>query len=132
MWSIVATVMAVSLGVGWKTAALRPLFALCVICSGTMVAVTFTGNEAAALYFQVLDNVALIVAGTWLIFRGTIGGISHYFFLGVAVMLLTAFTRYVDLIGDYLGSALLFMLFALLLLGAARYWKSRRTLETAA
>ena len=87
-----------------------------------------------------LDNVALVAAGIWLIVRGTLGGVSHYFFLGVTVILLTAFMRYVDLIGDYVGGALLFMLLAALLLGAARssfmllaalllgaarYWKSR-------
>ncbi len=42
----------------------------------------------------------------------------------MSAILLTAFMRYVDLIGDYVGGALLFAVFAALLLGAAKYWKS--------
>ena len=129
MWATVTTLMAIALWIGSRTATLRPLLVFCVLCGGTMVAVVLTENEAGAIWFQVLDNVALVAAGIWLIVRGTLGGVSHYFFLGVAVILLTAFMRYVDLIGDYVGGALLFMLLAALLLGAARYWKSRQDTE---
>ena len=101
-----------------------------------MVAVVVTGAhadranlEVHSALFQVLDNVALVAAGTWLIVRGTATGVSHYFFLGVATIALTAFMRYVDLIGDYVGGAVLFMAFAALLLGAARYWKRRQSRE---
>ena len=129
MWIIVAALMAVSLGIGARTAMLRPLLVMCALCGSAMVAVVLTENEAGAIWFQVLDNVALIVAGTWLIVRGALGGISHYFFMGVVVILLTAFIRYVDLIGDYVGGALLFLVLAALLLGSARYWKHRQNLE---
>ena len=129
MWIIVATLMAVSLGMGSRTGTLRPLLAVCALSGSTMVAVALTGNEAGAIWFQVLDNVALIAAGTWLIVRGAQGGISHYFFMGVVVILLIAFIRYVDLIGDYVGGALLFLVLAVLLLGAARYWKHRQNVE---
>lgn len=69
----------------------------------------------------------LIAVGIWLIIRGIHSGISHYFFLGVTAILLTAFMRYIDLIGDYIGGAVLFMVFAVLLLGAAKYWKRCQT-----
>ena len=68
-------------------------------------------------------NLLLMGTGVWLIVRGINNRISHYFFLGVATILVTALLRYVDLIGDYVGGALLFLVFAALLLGAARYWK---------
>ena len=129
MWIIVATLLAISLGIGWRTGTLLPILVLCVLCSSAMVAVALTDSRDGALYFQVLDNVALVAAGIWLIVRGAVGGVSHYFFVGVAVILLTAFTRYVDLIGDYVGGALLFMLLAILLLGSARYWKLRQGAE---
>ena len=129
MWIIVAALMAVSLGMGSRTGTLRPLLAVCALCGSAMVAVALTENEADAIWFQVLDNVALIVAGTWLIVRGAQGGTSHYFFMGVVVILLTAFIRYVDLIGDYVGGALLFLVLAALLLGSARYWKHRQNVE---
>ncbi|MGI9279269.1 MAG: DUF2157 domain-containing protein [Endozoicomonas sp.] len=76
-----------------------------------------------AVYLQVAYNLALIAAGIWLILKSIQKGISHYFFLGVSTILLTAFMRYVDLIGDYISSALLFIVCAALLLGAAEYWK---------
>ena len=130
MWIIVATLLAFSLGIGWRTGALLPVLVLGVLCSSVMVAVTLTDNRDGALYFQILDNVALVAAGIWLIVRGTAAGVSHYFFMGVAVILLTAFIRYVDLIGDYVGGALIFMLLATLLLASARYWRLRQAAET--
>ena len=54
---------------------------------------------------------------------------AREFFLGVAAILLTAFMRYVDLVGNYLDSAVLFMGLAVLLLGSARYWKVRQSRE---
>ena len=69
-------------------------------------------------------NIALIAMGAILIIKGINRGISHYFYLGIATILLVALMRYIDLIGDYVGGALLFIFCATLLLGAARYWKT--------
>ncbi|MFI2810857.1 DUF2157 domain-containing protein [Microbulbifer sp. JSM ZJ756] len=88
-----------------------------------VLAVSTVRNEDYAVYFQVAANFLMIGFGIWLVVRGIHSGISHYFFLGVAAILVTAFLRYIDLIGDYIGGAVMFALFALLLLGAARYWK---------
>ena len=129
MWITVTALSAVALWIGSKTGKLPALLTLTVLCGGTMAAVITTQAEADAVYLQVLDNVALVTAGIWLIVRGTVAGISHYFFLGVAVIVLTAFMRYVDLIGNYLDGAVLFMVLAALLLGSARYWKVRQGKE---
>ncbi len=136
MWVVVAVLAAAALRLGSKTGTLAPLLVLAALAGGTMVAVVVTGAhadrtnlEVHATVFQVLDNVALVAAGIWLIVRATATGVSHLFFLGVATILLTAFLRYVDLIGDYIGGAVLFMAFAALLLGAARFWKRRRGQE---
>lgn len=51
-----------------------------------------------------------------------------FLFIGLS-LLLTAFLRYVDLIGSYLDSAILFMGLAVLLLDSARYWKVRQSGE---
>ena len=88
------------------------------------IAVLILENSVHALLFQIVSNIVLVATGVWLIIRGIQSGISHYFFLGVAAVLVTALVRYFDLIGDYFGGAVLFMVFAMLLLGAARYWKS--------
>ena len=94
-----------------------------------MIAAVLSDNSVNAIYFQVIYNIALVGSGIWLILRGIHSGISHYFFLGIATILLTAFMRYVDLIGEYIGGAILFMVLAVLLLGAARYWKAQQIKE---
>ena len=129
MWFVVTGLAATALWIGWKTAKLPVVLSLTILSGCTMIAVIVADVEVHAVYLQVLANIALITAGIGLIVRGTVGGVSHYFFLGVAVILLTAFVRYVDLIGDYVNSAILFMGLAALLLGAARYWKVRQSKE---
>ena len=138
MWIVVAGLVAAALWLGSKTGALPVLLVPAALAAGAMAAVVIAGAhvdpanlESGATWFQALDNAALVVAGIWLIMRGTTTGVSHWFFLGVATILLTAFLRYVDLIGDYVGGATLFLAFAVLLLGSARYWKSRRSREEA-
>jgi len=125
MWSIVTLLLGVSLWLGWKTEKLQTLVPIVVFCSLSMVMVVLSDNSGHAIYFQIAYNIALIGSGIWLILRGIHSGTSHYFFLGIATILLTAFMRYVDLIGEYIGGAILFMVLAVLLLGAARYWKAQ-------
>ncbi len=96
----------------------------------TLLAVIYSNNSTQSLFFQIASNIALIAFGIWLILQGINHGISHYFFLGVATILLTAFIRYVDLIGDYVGGAILFIFFAIILLGAAKYWKQAISKES--
>ena len=96
-------------------------------CGVCLTVVMFYRHDDSAVLLQILTNLVLICVGAWLIVRGIDAGISHYFFLGVAIILITALLRYIDLIGDYLGGAALFMLFALVLLGAAKYWKHHRS-----
>ena len=127
MWGILAALAMAALWIGWKTAKLPILVTIIVLCGTVMVAIVASQDESNAVYFQVLDNVALIAAGIGLIVRGTVAGISHYYFLGVAVILLTAFLRYVALIDDYVSSAVLFMILAILLLGSALFWKARKS-----
>ena len=80
-------------------------------------------NYLYADYFQIIYNIALILIGVALIIKGIQYSITHYFFFGVVTILMTALMRYIDLIGDYIGGAILFAVFAALLLGAAKFWK---------
>lgn len=113
-----------SLWLAFKVNKLYPVILIVPLYVLSIVAVLLSDNANQAIYFQIVFNLILIATGVWLIIRGIHEGISHYFFLGVSSILLTAFMRYVDLIGDYVGGALLFMVFAILLLGSAKYWKS--------
>ncbi|MCG8616874.1 MAG: DUF2157 domain-containing protein [Desulfobacterales bacterium] len=82
-------------------------------------------DRSVAIYFAVAGNIILISACVWLIVNGIRNSISHYFFLGVVTILLTGLVRYVDLVGDYIGAAALFLGFAVILLATARFWRSR-------
>lgn len=97
-------------------------FSLAYVLS--VVFVTTLENDSHALAFQALDNIFLVSAGVWLIVRGIHQGISHYFYLGVSVILLIALLRYIDLVGNYVGATILFVIFAVILIGVARFWKS--------
>ncbi|WP_444943920.1 DUF2157 domain-containing protein [Microbulbifer sp. ZKSA006] len=127
MWVVVGALLVVSVALAFL--ARRPVFGLGI--GGVFVAVlaliTTSATTDYAVWLQIFTNFALIATGTWLVFRGIHDGISHYFFLGIMAILLTALLRYIDLIGDYIGAALLFILFAALLLAAAKYWKYHQT-----
>ncbi|QFT54486.1 DUF2157 domain-containing protein [Microbulbifer sp. THAF38] len=123
MWLVVAAMAAATLVLALPTRRLLSSGLLLVFFVGALIGVSTRGNPDLAVYLQVATNFVLISCGIWLIYRGIHDGISHYFFLGVMSILITALLRYIDLIGDYLGAALIFILFAGLLLGAAKYWK---------
>jgi uncharacterized membrane protein len=83
------------------------------------------GEKEHTIIFQLIDNLLLIGFGIWLIVHGISQATSHYFYLGVGTVLVTGLVRYMDLVGDYLGASLLFLLFAVILLFSARYWRVR-------
>ena len=122
LWSLITLLIGASLWLGWKSKKLPILVPFTAFFLVSFFAVLGT-NSADAIYFKVVYNIALITMGIGLILRGFKSGVSHYFYLGIAVILLTAFIRYIDLIGDYIGGAALFMAFAVLLLVSARFWK---------
>ncbi len=107
----------------WANAA---AFALLTVVS----LVTTNAQDGNAVFLQVLTNLLCIGSGIWLIVRAIEDSLTHYFYAGIGLILITALLRYIDLVGDYVGASLLFMVFAALLLGAARFWKSR-TMESA-
>lgn len=132
MWAVIVLLGGLALWLAARAGRLVSVALLLAAFLVTLLAVIISGNEEHAIYFQVATNFALIGSGVWLIVRGINSGISHYFFLGVAAILVTALLRYIDLIGDYVGGAVIFALFAALLLGAAKYWKHHQSREGAA
>lgn len=126
MWPLMALLLSASLWFGWKAGHVQTLLVVSFCSVATMLAVVLSNDSFHAIYFQIITNVSLISVGIWLILQGVQQGVSHYFFLGIATILLTASMRYIDLIGDYIGASILFMLLAFLLIGAARFWKSQQ------
>lgn len=78
----------------------------------------------------IATNLILVLMGILLIRRGIDQNQTHYFYTGVVTLLLTAFLRYFDLIGDYIGGAILFIVAAAILMAAAKYWKYHLKLVT--
>ena len=123
---VIGLFSASSIGLAWRTQSLASVLPVVGFYLVSMAFVLMSSNSADAIYFQVFYNVVLVGAGVGLVINGINNGVSHYFILGVATILLMAFIRYVDLIGDYVGGAILFMLLAAMLLGAARYWRRQQ------
>ena len=126
---VMVTVFALSLLSVWLChRANKPIVGLSVIMLATMLVLLsiFVAEREHATIYQIFDNLVLVGAGIWLVVQGIRQGISHYFFLGVSAILFTGLLRYFDLIGDYVGGALLFGVFAAILLVAARYWKAQQ------
>ena len=84
-------------------------------------------NKDKAVYFQILTNTFLLTSGIFLIARGVKDAISHYFISGICIIMLLAFLRYFDLIGNYIGGAMLFFFFAIVIFLCASFWKKNFT-----
>lgn len=74
--------------------------------------------------FQLCTNLLILASGIWLIVRGHERASSTYFYSGVLLLLITALFRYFDLIGEYVGGAIVFLVASAALFLAARYWRS--------
>jgi len=70
-------------------------------------------------------GITLFLSGVLLVQHGIRHLRSSQFYLGIVAILTSAWARYFDLVGNYIGGAILFIICALVLLAAARYWKSR-------
>lgn len=108
---------------GWIAGQVMSLAAFMALFVVTLVSLMLTQQAAHALLFQVAYNLIIVGMGIWLIIRGVNAHISHYFYTGISLILFTALLRYFDLIGNYIGGALLFLAMAGVLLAAARYWR---------
>ena len=106
-------------------------FALLYVFGVFLVTLIEDHLHVYALYFQIVTNIVLIMTAVFLIIRGIRAGVTHYFFVGVSVILLTGLLRYIDLVGDYIGAAILFIIFAVILLSAARFWKAHHQSQKA-
>lgn len=127
MVAIAAGLGAIAVGLAYAARErLAPVIAFAGFYLAGLAGVMLIDDRKYALGLQVIDNLALVATGIWLIARGIRGGISHYFYLGVTAVLVTGLLRYIDLVGDYIGATVLFMVFAIILLSAARYWRRQQ------
>ncbi len=123
MLAVVTILSLASLALAVTAKKLLPVIAILTFYLVSLALLMFASDHFSAQIFQIIYNIALTGIGVGLIIMGIQQGITHYFFLGVVAILLTALMRYIDLIGDYIGGAILFAVFAAVLLGAAKFWK---------
>jgi len=122
---VAGLLMLATLYFAWRAGRLKLFVPVVLIACLALPLVVNLAEPKHAIYLQVAVNIVLIAVGALLIVRGTSTGTSHYFFMGVVTILLTALLRYIDLVGNYLGGAVLFAVMAAVLLAAARYWRGQ-------
>ena len=109
---------------GYRAGYYRSLVVFAAIFLLTIPALYFVNESVHALAFQFAYNLVMVGLGIWLVIRGIRTRTSHYFWSGIVSIVLVALIRYFDLIGNYIGGSILFMFVAIILLGAARYWRA--------
>lgn len=97
---------------------------LSLVCMTALFAMEFLEDHKLGVIFQVISNITLVATGVGLVVQGIRYGFTSYFYTGVFAILLTGLMRYIDLVGDYIGATVLFIIFAIILLGTARFWKN--------
>ncbi len=95
---------------------------VCVVFwAAAMLTVAYFDGDP--LSWQVAGNLLAVVCGIAFVIEAVQETSTSSFYMGVGMLLLLAFFRYFDLVGDYLGTAILFMVCAGILMAAARFWR---------
>lgn len=131
MLLITVSLLLLAVGVGFFAKRLRIILPIALVSSGLLATVVFFGQKEHVVIYQIIANFCLIITGILLIVRGTSSDTSHYYFMGVGTIIVTALLRYVDLIGDFIGGAILFAVMAVIMLAAAKFWRSRNSRRAA-
>jgi len=105
---------------GWKDALPGLAFAG-ILGVGTALIPWVEANSPVLA--QILVTLALLAIGLWLIVRGIQTTSAASFYLGAATIAMTALLRYFDLVGDYIGTSIVFMVCGAAMAGAAGIWK---------
>lgn len=82
--------------------------------------------EHDPVFHQIAVCLSLLLFCIYLIVHGIRQSTTHFFYTGVGLILVFATTRYFDLIRDYISTSILFVVSALVLMIAARYWQKRQ------
>ena len=83
----------------------------------------FDDYSDLAIMTALIFNFILIGSCIVLIYKGIHEAVSHYFYLGVFSLIAYALIRYFNLFGDFISSAILFIVLAFVLLSVSKYWR---------
>ncbi len=124
MLVITGLIMTLTTIMAWRCGLLLSLMGVYTLLGAGAALLVFNPQNYGVTATSWLVNMALLCSGITLIYNAINSGKSHYFFLGLVTLLATAFARYFDLVGGYIGGAVLFFVFAIILLSAAKYWQT--------
>ena len=119
---------AATLGIGFSLYKKRfmPVGAWYLLYGISVFVGLFAKDLLDPMTMSLIFNVIFIIIAIYLIIEGVNKGITHYFFLGVFGVLAIALARYINLIGNYIGASILFIVLAGVLLAAAKYWRNKQ------
>ncbi|CZE48130.1 DUF2157 domain-containing protein [Campylobacter geochelonis] len=86
----------------------------------------FITLDLGGIYFKVTTSFLLFGLGFFMSKNGLVYGRSWEFRFGVFTLFMLALIRYIDLVGDYIGASLLFLVFAVVILFLSKKIEERK------
>lgn len=123
MLVITSLVITLTTAMAWRSGLLLHMLGVYTLLAAGTTLLVLDPQDYGVMAASWLVNMVLLGSGIYLIYNAINSGKSHYFFLGLVTLLATALARYFDLVGGYIGGAVLFFVFAIILLSAAKYWQ---------
>ncbi|MDC0358425.1 DUF2157 domain-containing protein [Oligoflexia bacterium] len=117
----------------WVPIQIGKVPAVDLLSSLVFIAVTtsiFFADSQWSLSYQLLSNLLIVITGMWFICSGIKSYQQKAVLAGMAMILILAFIRYVDLIGSYVGTSVLFLGEGLAMLCMAHFMKQYLGLKT--
>lgn len=105
---------------------------VCAFALANMLIGLTGASENLIVPFQIITNLGLLSMGIWCITRALRTSAGSSFYFGVGIILITALLRYFDLIGDYIGGAILFFIAGGIMFLSAKLWNKYSSLERTA
>lgn len=129
-WGLAAAVLALGLVLVKRLGSFAPRILLAAL-PVLMLVLHGLGHRDGNMLMAVAVNLLALLSAMVLIHEGLKRGLTQYFYTGVVMILLLAIMRYLNLFGDYLGAAAMFLVAAGVLYGAARFWRAQALREQA-
>ncbi|HCH32707.1 MAG TPA: DUF2157 domain-containing protein [Oceanospirillaceae bacterium] len=123
MLLITSLAISITTAIAWRSGLLLHMMGMYTLLAAGTALLALGPQDYGVTATSWLVNLVLLGSGIYLIYNAINSGKSHYFFLGLVTLLATALARYFDLVGGYIGAAVLFFVFAIILLSAAKYWQ---------
>ena len=92
----------------------------CVVCM--VLPFLRSSREFFPVVLQISTNLALFLVGINVLIKGLSLLRGLHFYAGIGIILLQVVCRYIDLIGNYVGGSIVFLVAGVMMICAARFW----------